>query len=53
MLAGMSVDAADGMLASVAGTRENRAYFGTTGTADGSSPFPQLRIVAVTARAWC
>lgn len=51
MLAGMPADAADGMLVNVADTKENRAYFGTTGTADGSSPFPQLRIVAVTARA--
>ncbi|MGH3411277.1 MAG: hypothetical protein ACRDRJ_53570 [Streptosporangiaceae bacterium] len=51
MLAGMPVDAADGMLVNLADTAENRAYFGTTGTADGSSPFPQLRIVAVTARA--
>ncbi|MGH3409405.1 MAG: hypothetical protein ACRDRJ_43965 [Streptosporangiaceae bacterium] len=51
MLAGMPMDAADGMLVNLADTKENRAYFGTTGTADGSSPFPQLRIVAVTARA--
>jgi hypothetical protein len=51
MLAGMPVDAADGMLVNLADTKENRAYFGTTGTADGSSPLPQLRIVAVTARA--
>jgi hypothetical protein len=35
----------------VADTPENREFFGTTGTADGSSPFPQLRVVAVTARA--
>ncbi|MGH3410002.1 MAG: hypothetical protein ACRDRJ_47035 [Streptosporangiaceae bacterium] len=51
MLAGMPVDAADGMLVNLADTRENREYFGTTGTGDGSSPFPQLRIVALTARA--
>ena len=51
MLGGMPVDAADGMLVNLADTKENREYFGTTGTADGSSPFPQLRIVAVTARA--
>jgi hypothetical protein len=50
-LAGMPVCGADGMLVSVAETPENRAYFGTTGTADGSSPFAQLRIVALTARA--
>jgi hypothetical protein len=51
MLAGMPVNAADGMLVNLADTRENREHFGTTGTADGSSPFPQLRIVALTARA--
>ena len=51
MLAGMPVGAADGMLVSLADTPANRAFFGSTGTADGSSPFPQLRIVAVTARA--
>ena len=43
--------AADGMLVNLADTPANRAFFGTTGTADGSSPFPQLRVVAVTARA--
>jgi hypothetical protein len=51
MLAGMMVLAADGMLANLADTPANRAFFGTTGTADGSSPFPQLRVVALTARA--
>ncbi len=51
LLAGMPVDAADGMLVNLAGTPENRAFFGSTGTADDSSPFPQLRVVAVTARA--
>jgi hypothetical protein len=51
MLAGMPVGAADGMLVNLADTPANRAFFGTTGTADGSSPFPQMRIVAVTARA--
>jgi hypothetical protein len=51
MIAGMPVAAADGMLVNLADTKENREYFGTTGTGDGSSPFPQLRIVAVTARA--
>jgi hypothetical protein len=50
-LAGMPVAAADGMLVNLADTPANRAFFGTTGTADGSSPFPQLRIVAVIARA--
>ena len=51
MVAGMPADAADGMLVNLADTKENRAYFGTTGTGDGSSPFPQLRVVALTARA--
>jgi hypothetical protein len=51
MLAGMPVGAADGMLVNVAESPENRAYFGTTGTADGTSPFAQLRVVALTARA--
>ena len=51
MLAGMPVAAADGMLVNLADTPANRAFFGSTGTADGSSPFPQLRIVAVSARA--
>jgi Insertion element 4 transposase N-terminal/Transposase DDE domain len=51
MLAGMPVAAADGMLVNLADTPANRVFFGSTGTADDSSPFPQLRIVAVTARA--
>ena len=51
LLAGMTVLAADGMLVNLADTPANRAFFGSTGTADGSSPFPQLRVVAVTARA--
>ena len=51
MVAGMPADAAGGMLVNVAGTPQNRAYFGTTGTGDGSSPFPQVRIIALTARA--
>ena len=51
MVAGMPADAADGMLVNVADTKENRDCFGTTGTGDGSSPFPQLRVVALTARA--
>jgi len=50
-LAGMPVAAADGMLVNLADTPANRAFFGSAGTADDSSPFPQLRIVAVTARA--
>jgi hypothetical protein len=51
MLAGMPAGAADGMLVNLADTPANRAFFGSTGTADDSSPFPQLRVVAVTARA--
>jgi hypothetical protein len=47
----MPVAAADGMLVNLADTPVNRAFFGTTGTADGSSPFPQLRVVALIARA--
>ena len=55
MLAGMPVGAADGMLVNLADTPDNRAMFGCTGTAEeereGAAPFPQLRIVALTARA--
>ena len=51
MLAGMMVCAADGMLMNLPDTPANRAMFGSTGTADDSSPFPQLRVVALTARA--
>jgi hypothetical protein len=50
-LAGMAVTGADGMLVNLADTPANRAFFGTTGTADDSSPFPQLRVVALVARA--
>ena len=35
MLAGMTVGAADGMLVNLADTPANRAFFGSTGTADG------------------
>ena len=55
LLAGMAVCAADGMLVNLADTQANRAMFGCTGTAEqdgeGAAPFPQLRIVALTARA--
>jgi hypothetical protein len=51
MLAGMPVAGANGMLVSVADTAVNRDFFGTTGTGNGSSPFPQLRVVALIARA--
>jgi Insertion element 4 transposase N-terminal len=50
-LAGMTVLAADGMLVNLADTPANRAAFGSTGTANDSAPFPQLRVVALTARA--
>ena len=51
MLAGMMVCAADGMLVNLADTPANRAMSGSTGTAGDSSPFPQLRLAALTARA--
>ena len=51
MLTGRPVAAADGMLVNLADTPANRAFFGSAGTADGSAAFPQLRVVAVTARA--
>jgi hypothetical protein len=51
LLAGMMVCAADGMLVNLADTPANRAMFGSTGTANDSAPFPQLRVVALTARA--
>ena len=55
LLAGMTACAADGMLVNVADTPENRKEFGCTGTAeqdgDGAAPVPQVRIVALTARA--
>jgi hypothetical protein len=51
LLAGMMVLAADGMLVNLADTPANRAMFGSTGTADDSAPFPQRRVVALTARA--
>ena len=55
LLAGMMVCAADGMLVNLADTEANRQAFGCTGTAEqegeGAAPFPQLRIVALAARA--
>jgi hypothetical protein len=54
LLAGMMACAADGMLVNLADTPQNRKAFGCAGTAaqegEGSAPFPQLRVVAVTAR---
>ena len=55
LLAGMMVCAADGMLVNLADTEANRKAFGCTGTAEqegeGAAPFPQLRMVALAARA--
>jgi hypothetical protein len=55
LLAGMTACAADGMLVNLADTPENRKAFGCAGTAaqegEGAAPFPQMRVVAVTARA--
>lgn len=50
-LAGKRVQASDGTLVNLADTEKNRKAFGSAGTADGSGPFPQLRIVAVTEKA--
>jgi hypothetical protein len=55
LLAGLPVCGTDGMLVNLADTEANRKAFGCSGTArqdgPGSAPFPQLKIVAVTARA--
>ena len=51
LLAGMMVLAADGMLVNLPDTPANRAMFGSAGTGDDSAPFPQLRVVALAARA--
>ncbi len=51
LVARMLVGAADELLVTLADTPANRAMFGSTRTADDSSPFRQLRIVALTARA--
>jgi Insertion element 4 transposase N-terminal len=55
LLAGRMVCAADGMLVNAADTPANRKAFGCAGTTAqegaGSAPFPQVRIVALTARA--
>ncbi len=50
-LAGKRVQASDGTLVNLAGTEKNRKAFGSAGTADGSGPFPQLRIVALSEKA--
>ncbi len=51
LLAGRIVLAAGGMLVNLADTEANRKAFGSTGTADDSAPVPQLRVIALTARA--
>jgi hypothetical protein len=51
LLAGKMACAAGGMLVNIPGTETNRKAFGSTGTADDPAPFPQPRIVALTARA--
>ena len=46
---GFLVCALDGFQVAVPDTDENRAYFGSSGTADNSAPFPQARAVLATA----
>lgn len=46
---GLLVCALDGFQAAVPDTDANRAYFGSSGTADNSAPFPQVRAVLATA----
>lgn len=48
---GMELCAIDGFQIDLPDTLANRAGFGSSGTSDDSSPFPQLRAVLVTARA--
>jgi hypothetical protein len=48
---GLRVAALDGCQVKVPDSEENRAAFGSSGTADDSSPFPLVRIVVATARA--
>ena len=44
----LKAGAVDGTLIRVPDTPANRAYFGSTGTGDDSSPFPQLRALPMT-----
>ena len=44
----LKVSSADGTLIRVPDTPGNRAAFGSTGTGDGSAPFPQLRALPLT-----
>ena len=46
---GLLLCALDGFQVRVPDTPANRAYFGSSGTADNSSPFPLVRAVVVTA----
>ena len=48
---GMELCAIDGLQIGLPATDANRKEFGSSGTSDGSSPFPQARAVLVTARA--
>jgi len=46
---GLLLSALDGFQVRVPDTPANRKYFGSSGTADNSSPFPQVRAVILTA----
>jgi hypothetical protein len=46
---GLLLCALDGFQVRVPDSDENREYFGSSGTADNSSPFPQVRAVILTA----
>jgi hypothetical protein len=46
---GLLVCALDGFQAAVPDTDANREYFGSSGTADNTAPFPQVRAVIATA----
>ena len=46
---GLLLCALDGFQTRVPDTDENRGYFGSSGTADNSAPFPQARAVVITA----
>jgi Insertion element 4 transposase N-terminal len=48
---GMELCAIDGFQIDLPATDANRKEFGSSGTSDGSGPFPQARAVLVTARA--
>ena len=46
---GLLLSALDGFQVRVPDTEANRKYFGSSGTADNSSPYPQVRAVILTA----